>query len=355
MSLVPASAEFSVDPGAVVDALDDAVVVIDGDLTVHFANASYLGLFGCTEGEAVGRPLFASHAGIAGNTVLANLLKAVSTQDASVNGYVLEADFPDHGTCRIRVRAHRINHGGDPSRLTVVALSHLTDDAANTAPVTAETADALQRAEARLGDVHHRARNNLASILSMLRLEHRGITDRGTRTVLERIALRIEAVSFVYEMMRMEADRGAIHLRAYLGQMSRAVELQTGAARQKWHIEVTGEDLPVTLDDALNIGMLVTEILADAAGTDFVGGAAPGVITLVCRHTGTELVLTLSDNRVATVREAPGDQPSGLGKKLVGVYLAALQGQIEQTGTPGQGTKTTLRLNCKPVEAAGPA
>ncbi len=91
------NAEFSVDHNDIMDALHDAVAVIDGDLTVHFANASYLSLFECSEEDAVGRALFAGHREIAENAVLANLLKAVSTQDVSVNGYVLEAEFPGPG------------------------------------------------------------------------------------------------------------------------------------------------------------------------------------------------------------------------------------------------------------------
>ncbi len=179
----------------------------------------------------------------------------------------------------------------------------------------------------------------------MLRLETRAVSDKATKRLLERIALRVEAVSWVYELMRLDAARSAIRLLAYFRQVCRAVEQQTGAARRKWQIDVSGDDVPVSLDEAVNIGMLVTELLSDAAGADFGDGETPGTITLDCRLDGTDLVITLTDGRRGTLAEGPRANEPMLGKKLVGVYVSALQGRMEQTGTRGDGLETTVRFH----------
>ncbi|WMS43422.1 histidine kinase dimerization/phosphoacceptor domain -containing protein [Acuticoccus sp. MNP-M23] len=343
MEPIPAGSELSVDHSAIVEALHDAVVVIDSSLTVHFANTSYLELFGCSQADAVGHRLFSNHAALAGDTILSGLLKAVCELDVSVDGYVLEAEFPDEGQRKVQIRAHRINKTGLLSALTVVSLSLLASENADAS--AAATAAAVKSVEAELADVHHRARNNLASILSMLRLEQRGVSDPHTSGILERVSLRIEAVSWVYELMRLDADRRAIPLLPYFRLLGRAIESQSGAARQKWHVEVGGEDLAATTDEAVNIGMLLTEILADIADTKFAGAEAPGLVSIDLRRSADQMAITITDSRTGDIIPASANAPPSLGQKLIKLYLSALHGRMEQTGTPGECVWTALRLN----------
>ena len=332
----------------VLDALHDAIAVIDSAHTVQFANAAYIALFGGSAADIVGRPLFDGHGELSGDAALASLLRAVSNHNASVDAYDVNVGFTGYGRRRLRISALCIRQRGAPSGLSLVSLSDRSADDAE----AAETAARLAQTEARVVDVHHRARNNLASILSMLRLEHRALGDRAIRRVLERISLRIEAVSWGYEMMRTgEADTG-VELLGYLRQLGRTVDQQTSATRRGWHMDVSGDAFPVTLDNAVSIGMLVGELLTDAAGIDFGDAEAPGIVALGCRRDGAELRLTIDDTRRGAVVTAADDAAAALSRKLVDVYLAALGGQITRTGSPGEGMHTTLRLPYNGLDCA---
>lgn len=167
----------------------------------------------------------------------------------------------------------------------------------------------LKRKDAQLREVSHRVKNHLAGIASMVRLEARrhGSSDRD---VLKSMQHRIMAVADLYDLLAQQPDSGHISLAEYMklvcGQLA-AVISQDGI---KIRTELKG-DASLAPDRAMALGLLVNEVLTNAAKHAFPGGV--GQIDVDMDATGPEIVVTISDDGIGFSR----NEGSGLGATII--------------------------------------
>jgi two-component sensor histidine kinase len=192
-------------------------------------------------------------------------------------------------------------------------------------------------------EIHHRVKNNIASILSMLRVEGRFLSDADAREVLERIALRVESMGALYELLAVNENTGEVGLKAYFGRVCRSIEQMSGSSRHGWAIEVEGDDASASVDDAIALGAVVNELVANAAKYAFDGLDGEGRISVALADRGTELAIAVADNGSGFDDRAVDPKSTGLGMRLVEMYLANLRGGLERETGPG-GTRYLLRI-----------
>lgn len=316
----------------IVNSLPSAMLVLDGQLLVQYANLAYYQLFGGTEEQTLGHSLFEVQEQIWNEPALRHLIEAVLPHDVAINGYTLEQTFPVIGARILRVSARRVARGGAPTDQVLIGI----DDVTNAEMAHRAAQDTIDKTNAMMTEIHHRVKNNIASILSMLRIEGRAIDDDGAKDVLQRIALRVESMGSLYELLAVNENTGLVRLLPYFERVCRSIEQMASSNHAGWTIEVKGEDVAVSVDAAISIGAVVNELVANAAKYAFDGAQDFGAIRILLAERGTDIAITVTDNGCGFDNDAVDPKSTGLGMRLVDMYLASLGGAIErESGTQG--------------------
>lgn len=323
----------------IVNSLTDAVLVLDGDHVVQFANLAYYQLFGGVETETLGHSVFQIHEEIWNEPVLRSLVEAVIPHDVDIHGYKLEQTFPVIGARILNVSARRVSRSGAPTEQMLIKIEDVTN-----AVLTSRAADeSVERTNAMMTEVHHRVKKNIASILSMLRIEGRELDDDIAKDVLQRIALRVQSMGSLYELLAVNANTGQVRLRPYFERVCRSIEHMATSEHLGWSIDVRGDDVPVSVDDAIAIGAVVNELVANAAKYAFNGRQDIGSIRVHLLERGDEIHITVADNGVGFDKDHVDPKSTGLGMRLVDMYLGVIGGTIERD-SGSQGTSCFIKI-----------
>ena len=337
---MPRNTNGSVHYSDIVNSLDEAIMVVDADLVVLFANLPALHLFGASEEALVGQPVFASQPDEFRAPALIDLVRAVAVRGVTIESYTVDAVLPTLGRRAVDVAARRIKRDGVNTDNTLLILKDMTE----ITRARERDSSAVEQSQAKMTEIGHRVKNNLASILAMLRLERRAMTDTGGADVIDRIALRVESIASLYELLALDSDTGSVDLLSYVRRICTSIERLTGAEKVGWEIRVTGTAIVVGVDDAVQIGAVLNELVANAAKYAFEPGTDDGRILVDCRLDGSEIVIVVRDNGVGIDPNRSAPKSTGLGMKLVDVYLSAMDGTFQHDSRLSEGTTCTLRL-----------
>ena len=200
-----------------------------------------------------------------------------------------------------------------------------------------ELETALQQNKMLFQEIHHRVKNNLQQVASLVRLQ------QAPAAMKEDLTRRIVAMSAVHQHIYESDQFGSLDAEAYL---ARVLASLRDSAPPGVALEWKLAPLQLSPDQALPLGMMVNEVVSNAFKHGFPNGR-PGRVTITLARPleGNEAVLTIQDTGVGMSDTPAGGQ--GLGTRLIAGFTSQLQGKSEITR--GDGVKFELRF---PVVAA---
>ena len=218
-------------------------------------------------------------------------------------------------------------------------------------------AAALKEKEVLLREVHHRVKNNMQVIVSLLRLYSSKVEDSRSKEVFEDCRARVGAMSLVHEALYRSDDLGRIDLEDYL----RKLCLALGRTHSQT-VSLVSKDCRVSLgmDQAIAAGMVVGELVGNAFKHAFPGREAGTVsVELNCMD-GTEVELAVRDDGVGLPADLDVFKSPSMGLQLVVATVEhQLKGRLEAKSNGG--TTILVRFRCKdngsdlPTRSSSPA
>jgi PAS domain S-box-containing protein len=193
-----------------------------------------------------------------------------------------------------------------------------------------------------LKEIQHRVKNNLQLITALIRLEARS-AQRGDTVDLDRLAGRIEALALLYQVLSLDSFRDDLDLGSYLSEIASAAV--RAYSRSDIRLEVKVGYVPVSVNVAMPVGLLVNELLTNAFKYAF-SGRAEGTITVECSRLGDDRY------RIAVSDDGRGF-PSGVNwparGKLAALILQTLRENTRTTeltldSAPGRGTRVSIEF-----------
>src|SRR5205085_3300381 len=153
----------------------------------------------------------------------------------------------------------------------------------------------LAEKEILLREIHHRVKNNLQIISSMLSLQGDRSRDDDTREIFHESEIRIRAMALVHEQLYRSGDLAHVDLAGYLDTLAQQVVRYLGHGEYDVDVHVDDSVREVSVDQAIPIGLIVNELIANSAKHAFTGGRR-GLITV--RLSGNEIArrLRVTDN-----------------------------------------------------------
>ena len=190
-------------------------------------------------------------------------------------------------------------------------------------------------------EVHHRVKNNLQVISSLIRLQTDRVPDE-IRPFLEQTAARVRAIAMVHEQIYSASSPSVVQLDAFLKLL--ILQLETSMVTDS-HTRVTValEPVAVSLDRAVPVALLATEALTNALKHGV--GPTGGTIAISLQAGAETNTLKVCDNGPGT----GGDAKGGLGTQI----MTALSRQIDGAWSlkPGEGGGTCFTLTWPAAEA----
>ncbi|HWF76195.1 MAG TPA: sensor histidine kinase [Caulobacteraceae bacterium] len=295
---------------AVVAASDTPLLLLDDNLVLIAASASFCRAFRIDPASVPGRRLAELGAGEWNVPQLVSLLTATAGGRAEVEAYEMDLEFGRGETRRIVVNAHKLDYADADHVCVLLSISDVTE-----ARLAAKLKDDLLREKAvLLHELQHRIANSLQIIASILLQSARRAHSDGTRTQLYDAHNRVMSVAAVQK--QLAASRlGDVELRPYFTELCRSIGASMIRDPKQLSLDVTVDDSVTSADISVSLGLVVTELVINALKHAF-PGRRPGKITVDYRSDPTRWTLSVSDNGVGMPKDVASQKP-GLGTSIV--------------------------------------
>lgn len=217
-----------------------------------------------------------------------------------------------------------------------LGLSGVDVDVTSLMAAQAAVQTSLLEQEALLREVHHRVKNNLQVMTSLLRLEAARAADPKVTAALGEMQSRIRSMALLHETLYRSGNLAQVDLAAYLRQLAGQV-FRSAASRPGVTMAFGLEPVMADIDTAVPCGLVVNELLSNALKHGFPDGRSGEIRLSLARVPAPAggLRLTVADTGVGLPADFDARRQGSLGLHLVTGLVRQLQGTLEMGHGPG--------------------
>ena len=213
----------------------------------------------------------------------------------------------------------------------------------------AQLVASLREKELLLKEVHHRVKNNLQVISSLLNLQAKELRDSNTARLFQESQGRVRSMALIHEQLYRSSDLARIDFSAYVQDLIRYLEQGLGSRTASVRFCLDVQPIPLSLDLAIPCGMIVNELVSNAQKHAFPAGH-PGEIHVAFARDSNGYALTVADNGVGIQNGLDDSESSSLGLKVVQALIRQIRGELDVSHD--QGTRFTIRFTLPQDELA---
>jgi PAS domain S-box-containing protein len=203
----------------------------------------------------------------------------------------------------------------------------------------------LQEKEVLLQEIHHRVKNNMQVISSLLKLQAGYVADGETRELLKESRNRIRSMALIHECLYKSKDLARIDFREYVESLTRGLIRSSTSDMQKISLKVDIENVIISADTSIPCGLIINELVSNALKHAFKGGRDGEIRVAINRTDREEYLLTVGDNGVGFPDGLDFMAPDSLGLELVNILVNnQLKGDIELDRTEGTEFRISFKL-----------
>jgi two-component sensor histidine kinase len=314
---------------AVVESSPGPLLLLDGDLNIVVASASFSEAFGIDAASMPGQPLSSLGTGEWGIPQLRSLLSATASGAAKIQAYEIDLKRRGLPTRRLVIHAQRLVYLDLENLRLLMAVSDVTDARADEKLKD----DTLRQNLVLLQEVRHRVANSLQIIASVLLQNAKRTQSDETRGHLKDAHHRVMSVASLERQLAGSGD-GDVELSAYFTTLCESIAASMIGEADHIALVVTGAGGVVEARVSVSLGLIVTELVINALKHAF-PDHRPGTITVDCEFRGPNWVLSVGDDGVGMPID-PAHIRTGLGTSIVQALAKQLSAVVEvEPGRPG--------------------
>lgn len=199
--------------------------------------------------------------------------------------------------------------------------------------------DAVAQKTLQIRETHHRVKNNLQVVMSLLSLQAAQSKDMSVRTALSDAQARINALALIHRNLNQMEDQTKVDLEPLLGELVRQVIDAHGVDRSRTSITVDISSVQVTGEIAVPLALFIVETLANIFRHAFPGERPGAVMVQIKRREDGSCVLAIEDNGVGFTA---GTVKPGIGDRLMKVFGRQVGGVVTIDSKSERGTRVEL-------------
>lgn len=203
----------------------------------------------------------------------------------------------------------------------------------------------LEQKNMLLKEVHHRVKNNLQTVSSLLSIQSRGVDDENTKKLLKNSQRRVLTMAMIHEML-YKKDEHVEHvpLAPYLQELSESLIASSNAKNTlDIDLELDIPDINLKVDTIISLGLIVNEIITNSIKYAFTPEEKAVIYLKLEQNDQYSYLLAIGDNGVGFSKEKSDKPSNSMGLKLIDSLARQIKGEIKKSfNLEENGTHYTL-------------
>jgi two-component sensor histidine kinase len=200
----------------------------------------------------------------------------------------------------------------------------------------------LQEKEVLLKEVHHRVKNNLQIISSMLSLQARAEPETASRKALEECQRRIKVMARIHESLHQSNNVTAVDAREYINAIAADTVDSSWINSQKVETLVEVDKINIDIDTAIVCGQIFSELYSNCIKHAFPDDRSGSIKVTMRRAEKGRVELKVVDDGIGLSEGFNIHKSATLGMKLIGALTTQLNGKISIDGSCGTSVRITF-------------
>lgn len=216
-----------------------------------------------------------------------------------------------------------------------------------------KTSDALflknQENELLLKEIHHRVKNNLQTISSLLSLQSESISDKSALDAVQESRNRVASMALIHQKLYQGENLAAIEMRDYFETIGRAIKESFGKKTENVTLKIDMSEVELDVDTAIPIGLITNELITNSLKHAFPENQKGEILISMKMEKDGLLRLLIADNGQSSPAgsDTPGEK--GFGSMLTQLLTIQLGGSLEKSTESGTSTIIHFPLQKKSV------
>jgi PAS domain S-box-containing protein len=324
---------------AAVESSNDAIITKTLSSIITTWNAAAERMFGYQASEAIGQPiqmLIPETATDEEIRLMARLLRG-----ERIDSYETRWTRKDGTVIYVSLTLSPIRNASG----TIVGVSTIARDVTAHRIAQNQTEASLREKEVLLREVHHRVKNNLQTVSSLLNLQAQGTRDEKTACVLRESESRVHAMALIHQTLYQSGNLAEVDFAEYLRQVTayvmRTFGMDTGRIRAEFDTASAG----LTLDSGIPCGLATQELVSNSLKHAFPDGRS-GAIKISFHRVEDHVILKVADDGIGITPGLDLVKLDSLGLRLVAALAKQLNAEL-RIERLDRGTSVSLRFREK--------
>ena len=330
------------------NSLGEAVFIVKmPERTIEFANPSVESIFGYSSEECVGRNTSMIHVK-GGYEEFGGKLKAAMEGGEELVRTEQRLKRKSGEEFPAGITTTFFKEGGEVTR--VISLMR---DISEVKRYQQRIKASLEEKEILLKEIHHRVKNNLQVISSILNLQSGYIGDEGLKGIFQESQDRIRSMALIHERLYKSGDLASIDCPEYIRALTSIIFRSYSSSGVRLTLDV--KDIELDIDTSVPLGLILNELCTNALKYAFPEGKSKGPEELLVSLNSAEddnYELVVRDNGVGLPEDLDLDNIDTMGLSLVKSMVRQLDGTIEM-GNKDEATGATFTIRFPPPSHTG--
>lgn len=317
------------------DAVPDLIAILDTNFRIVRANKALADMMNVTPEETVGLGCHNVFHGLNSAPLYCPFIKlledgkehTIEVQEDNMNSYFIISVSPLH----------------DKSGKLIGAV-HVARDITKRKEAENETKKSLEEKEVLLREIHHRVKNNLQIIASLLHLQMANEDKNGIVDVLKESEGRVKTMAMIHEKLYESPNFTDINFKDYIEKLIYDIFYTYKIPKGTIKTTMSIEEINLNIETAIPLGLIINELMTNSIKYAF--PQLEGTITITLKYLDGEMELTFSDDGIGLPEDFDLEKTEALGLKIVHSLIDQIDGKIEINNTNG----TEFKLKFKELK-----
>lgn len=186
----------------------------------------------------------------------------------------------------------------------------------------------LSEKELLLKEIHHRVKNNLQIVTSLLNIQERRITDQEAIAAIKESKTRVESMALIHQSLYQNNDLSNVNAKDYVQQLITYIFNTYKVNQDKVDYQLEIEKLQMDLDTLIPLGLIINELVSNALKHAF-KAEDKGMIRITMNRQAGKVLLKVSDNGVGLPADDVLRDSNSFGFRMINAFVKKLNASID--------------------------